>query len=237
MTTRERGGGGFVFESSFSASQHLSVVFAELIDMHRFHNAVLIIHARVTNRHTPNGGAIAPAANDVGIEATFRMNQLDIPFTHTLGPPHAIAATGDPLLALTADVTVVIEAMVDGAATGSDTLVRGGKVEAVGVRTGGRFEGTEAEGAGDDRPEMGDVGDDDGGGGFAGVPVQVDEGAVASGEVVIAVEDGAEDDEGTEGEDAEEDDFSGETVRKDGLEGLDLDGGGGPFERQLCLDQ
>ena len=34
---------------------------------------------------------------------------------------------------------------------------------------------------------MGNVGDDDGGGGFAGVPIQVDEGAVAGGEVVVAV--------------------------------------------------
>ena len=56
---------------------------------------------------------------------------------------------------------------------------------------------------------MGDVGDDDGGGGFAGVPVEVDEGAVAGCEVVVAVQDGAEDHEGTEGEDAEEDNLPG----------------------------
>ena len=79
-----------------------------------------------------------------------------------------------------------------------------GRVEA---RVGG-FEGAEAEDAGDEGPEVGDVGDDDGGGGLAGVPVEVDEGAVAGGEVVVAVQDGAEDDEGAEGEDGEEDDFS-----------------------------
>ena len=59
---------------------------------------------------------------------------------------------------------------------------------------------------------MGDVGDDDGGGCFAGVPVEVDEGAVAGGEVVVAVQDGAEDHESTEGEDGEEDNFPGGRV-------------------------
>ena len=56
---------------------------------------------------------------------------------------------------------------------------------------------------------MGDIGDDDGGRGFAGVPVEVDEGAVAGCEVVVAVQDGAEDHESTEREDAEEDNFPG----------------------------
>lgn len=55
---------------------------------------------------------------------------------------------------------------------------------------------------------MGNVGDDDGGGGFTGVPVEVYEGAVARGEVVVAVEDGTENDEGSEAENAEEYDFS-----------------------------
>ena len=56
-----------------------------------------------------------------------------------------------------------------------------------GVGAAGGFEGAEAEDAGDEWPEVGDVGDDDGGGGFTGVPVEVDEGAVAGGKVVVAV--------------------------------------------------
>ena len=56
---------------------------------------------------------------------------------------------------------------------------------------------------------MGNVGDDDGGGGFAGVPVEVNEGAVAGCEVVVAVQDGAEDHQSTKREDAEKDNFPG----------------------------
>lgn len=180
--------------------------------MHGFHNAVLIIHAGIVDRHAPNGRVGPPAPDDVGVEAAVRVGQLDVPVAHALGAPAAIAPAGDPLLALAADVAVVVEAVVGGAAPGGDALVRG-EVEAVrGVGAGGGFEGAEAEDAGDEGPEVGDIGDDDGGGGFAGVPVEVDEGAVAGGEVVVAVEDGAEDDEGTEGEDAEEDDFSGGEV-------------------------
>ena len=86
----------------------------------------------------------------------------------------------------------------------------------------GRLEGAEAKDAGDEGPEVGYVGDDDSGGGFSGVPVQVDEGAVAGGEIVVAIEDGAEDDEGTEGEDTEEDDFS--VWEREGLACMDMGG-------------
>ena len=81
----------------------------------------------------------------------------------------------------------MIEAVVGSAATGGDALVRRGEVVAIGVGTGGGFEGAEAEDTGDEGPEVGDVGDDDGSGSFAGVPIEVDEGAVAGGEVVVAV--------------------------------------------------
>lgn len=57
----------------------------------------------------------------------------------------------------------------------------------------GLFESAEVEDSGDKRPEVRDVGDDDGGGCFACVPVQVDEGRVWSGEICNAVENGAED--------------------------------------------
>ena len=80
--------------------------------------------------------------------------------------------------------------MVGSAATGSDALIRAGELVAIlgGVRAHqGGFEGTESKDTGDQGPEVGDVGDDDSGGCFAGIPVQVDEGAVAGGEVVVAV--------------------------------------------------
>ena len=61
-------------------------------------------------------------------------------------------------------------------------------MEAVGggVRPGG-FEGAEAEDARDQRPQVRHVGHDDGRARLPRVPVQVDEGAVAGGEVVVAV--------------------------------------------------
>ena len=40
---------------------------------------------------------------------------------------------------------------------------------------------------------MGNVGDKDGGGGFADVPVQVNKGAIAGGEIIVAVEDCGQD--------------------------------------------
>lgn len=194
-----------------------SIILAELVNMHGFHDVILIIHALSAGGHAPNRRIIAPTADDVGIEPTSRVRQLHIALTHALITPSAISSPGDPLLALTADIAVVIEAMMGSAAAGSDALVGGKGLEAIGgVRTGGGFEGAEAEDAGDEGPEVGNVGYDDGGGGFAGVPVEVDEGAVAGGEVVVAIEDGAEDDEGTEGEDAEEDYFPGHEGLVDG---------------------
>ena len=76
------------------------------------------------------------------------------------------------------------------------------------ARTRGALEGAQAEDARDHGPAVGDVGDHDGGGRFAGVPVEVDEGAVAGSEVVVAVQDCGEDDEDAEGEHAAEDGFS-----------------------------
>jgi hypothetical protein len=57
----------------------------------------------------------------------------------------------------------------------------------------GLFEGTELEDAGDEGPKVRDIGDDDRGRRFACVPVQVDQGAVWSGEICNSIEDGAED--------------------------------------------
>ncbi len=55
------------------------------------------------------------------------------------------------------------------------------------------FEGAEAQEAVDEGPEVGDVDDDDGSGGFAGVPVQVGEVSEATSKVIITVEDCAKD--------------------------------------------
>ncbi len=52
------------------------------------------------------------------------------------------------------------------------------------------------EDTGEEGPAKGDVGDEDGGGGFADVPIEVNEGPVGFGEVVVAVEDCGEDLEG-----------------------------------------
>ena len=159
--------------------------------MHSLHDVLLVVQAVAVHRHAPGRRRIsAPASHNVGVESTIGMRQFDITLAHALRAPSAIIGTAasDAFFALAADVAVVIEAVVGGAAAGGDALVVGGEVEAVGgVGAVGGFEGAEAEDAGDEGPEVGDVGDDDGGGGFAGVPVQVDEGAVARGEVVVAV--------------------------------------------------
>ena len=57
----------------------------------------------------------------------------------------------------------------------------------------GLFEAAKVENAGNERPEVWDVGDDYRGRCFACVPVQVDEGCVGSGEICNSIEDGAED--------------------------------------------
>lgn len=143
--------------------------------MHRLDDAILVVQTRALNRHAPDGLiVIPPAPHDVGVEAAVRVRQLDVPLAQAFGPPPAVVPTdGDPLLALAAEIPVVIDAVVGRAATGGGALVRGRDVEAFlgGVGAQGGFEGAEAEDAGDEGPEVGDVGDDDGGGGFAGVPV------------------------------------------------------------------
>ncbi len=75
----------------------------------------------------------------------------------------------DPLLALAADVSRAFEIFVLVACDGVGAAV----VEAVfGFDArGAGFEGAEAQDAADEGPEVGEVDDDEGGGGFAGVPV------------------------------------------------------------------
>lgn len=113
----------------------------------------------------------------------------------------------DTLFALTAHITIEFHVGGTFAAIG-----RRGEVKACGFGGfgpgAGRLEGTEGEDAGEEGPAVRDVGDDHGGGGFAGVPIEVDEGAVAGGEVVVAVQDCGENDEAAEAEDTAENDFS-----------------------------
>ena len=58
-------------------------------------------------------------------------------------------------------------------------------------RTG--FEGAEAHEAVNKGPEVGDVDDNDGSGGFAGVPIQIGEVSEAASKVIVTVEDCAKD--------------------------------------------
>lgn len=51
------------------------------------------------------------------------------------------------------------------------------------------FEAAEVEGGGNQGPEMWDVGDDDGGGRFACVPVQIDQGTEGGGKVRNSIQD------------------------------------------------
>ena len=178
--------------------------------MYGLDDPILVIQTCTMHRDTPDRLIIPPTPHDIGIKAAIRVRQLDVPLAQALSPPPPITAS-DPLLALTAKVTVMIDAMVSSAATGSEASVRTGKLEAIFGGFGAHhrgFKGAEAKDARDQGPKVGHVGDDDGGGRFTGIPVEVDQGAVAGGEVVVAIQDGAEDDEGTEGEDGEEDDLS-----------------------------
>jgi hypothetical protein len=68
-------------------------------------------------------------------------------------------------------------------------------------------ERAEAEDTTEQRPAEGDVGDEDGGGQFADVPVQED-GTEGNAEVVVTIQDGSEDDEDTEREDTAKDQLS-----------------------------
>ena len=70
------------------------------------------------------------------------------------------------------------------------------------------LEAAEAEYPAEYRPAVGYVTHDDSGAGFASIPVQVNKGAVAGGEVVVSVENGGEDDEDAERKDATEYEFS-----------------------------
>ena len=106
-------------------------ILGKLINMHRFHNAILIVQAGAPNRHAPNGRIGPHASYDISIEAAIRMGQLDVPLAHTLVAPSAIATAGDSLLALASDIAIVIEGVMDRAATGRDALIRRGEFEAV----------------------------------------------------------------------------------------------------------
>ena len=56
----------------------------------------------------------------------------------------------------------------------------------------GGVEGADVEDAGEERPAEGDIGNEDGCGGFANVPIEVDKGPIRFCEVIVAVEDGGE---------------------------------------------
>ena len=55
------------------------------------------------------------------------------------------------------------------------------------ISTAALFEGAKVEDAGDERPEVWDVGHDDGSRRFACIPIQVDQRAVWSGEICDSI--------------------------------------------------
>ena len=141
--------------------------------MYCLDDPILVVQTRTVHRDTPNRLIIPPTPNDIGIKPAIRMGQLDVPLTQALSPPPAVT-TSDPLLALTAEVSVMVEAMVSGAATGSEASVRTRELIAIfggfGAHHGG-FEGAKAKDARDQGPKVRHVGDDDGRGCFTGIPV------------------------------------------------------------------
>ena len=141
--------------------------------MYRLDDPILVVQTRTVHGDTPDGLIIPSTPNDIGVEPAIRMRQFDVPLAQALSPPPAIF-TSDPLLALTAKISVMVEAMVRGAATGSKAGVRTGELVAIFGGFGAHhrgFEGAEAKDARDQGPEVGHVGDDDGGGCFTGIPV------------------------------------------------------------------
>lgn len=108
-------------------------------------------------------------------------------------PDNFIATSCDPLFTAGGNIPINM-VLVSSGGRDTQTGAVGAKRVLVGA-TGatGLFEGTELEDAGEEGPEVWDVGDDDRGRRFACVPVQVDQGAVWSGEICNSIEDGAED--------------------------------------------
>ena len=141
--------------------------------MYCLDDPILVVQTRTMYRDTPNRLIVPLTPNDIGIKSSIRMRQLDVPLAQALGPPPAVT-TSNPLLALTAKIPVMVEAMVSGAATSSEASVRTRELKAIfggfWAHHGG-FEGAEAKDARDQRPKVGHVGDDDGGGCFTGIPV------------------------------------------------------------------
>ena len=117
--------------------------------MYCLDDPIFVVQARTMHRDTPNGLIIPPTPNDIGIEPTIRMRQLDVALAQALSSPPAVT-TSDPLLALTAKISVMIEGMVCGTATGSEAGVRTRELVAIFGGFGahhGSFEGAQAKDA------------------------------------------------------------------------------------------
>lgn len=118
---------------------------------------------------------------------------------------------GDALLALAADVSVLIEGTAAAACRGGglggreDVAPASGIVARVGAMRAGGLEAAESEDAAEDGPAVRDVGHHHRSGPFSGIPIQVDERAVGGGEIIVAVQDSRQNAEDTEGEDRAQD--------------------------------
>ena len=97
-----------------------SIILAELVDMHRLDNPILIVHGRLSlHRHAPDGLTVFhPAPDDISVEPAVAMRQFDVPLRQTFRPPRITVGAfvaRDPLLAFAADVPVVVETTERGA--------------------------------------------------------------------------------------------------------------------------
>lgn len=111
-------------------------------------------------------------------------------------PPRAIFVTtsGNSLFIAIGNVAINVEFLSPGARDTCTAVVRAQRVLVGAIRSAALiFEAAEAEDAGDEWPEIWDVGDEYRSRCFACVPVREDQGAVGSSAIGDSIEDGAKD--------------------------------------------
>lgn len=191
----------FRSQASFRSS------FRILVQMHSLNNSLPVTHAPILMMQPPHAflfilrpppACLHRSRINIMFPIPLHIPHLNIiPHQHLGRPPLRIRIY--PLLTLTPNVPRVIEILRLAAHGVADHHLAAFALmgEAVfrldALLRGAGFEGTEAEDAADEGPEVRHVDHDDGGGRFPRVPVEVDEVAEAAGEVVVTVQDRAED--------------------------------------------
>ena len=153
-------------------ARSLARSFGVLIHVHRLDDPLRATNRSVVVMEAPHSLLLILCRSLARLHRRrVRLVRVHVPQLHIIPPGLARpgARLRDPLLALAADVSRVVEMLHLAAGDGAGSAV----VEAVfGFDArGAGFEGAEAEDAADEGPEVGEVDDDEGGGGFAGVPV------------------------------------------------------------------